>query len=192
MGYGYQPGIAGMKLRGKKMEVRETYTGHLIWRLQILEADGKKEMVLQIKDNDKEKWTNNKILKIHQRFGHASKEKLTQLIKSSEETSISSAVKKLIHRTVEECEVCHANKNQGRRNKSVLYRNQDFNEGVAIDLTEWFDKEENTKRMICHMVDKFSRLSVACFIPNKKPESVIKAIMNEWMSKYGTCEKITS
>ena len=109
--------LPAVKLGGKKLEVRETDTGHLIWRLKILLADEKKEMVLQFKDNEKEKWTLNKILRIHQRFGHASKEKLIQLIDSSERHGISNTVRKLIKNTVENCEICHANQNQGQETR---------------------------------------------------------------------------
>ena len=53
-------------------------------------------------------------------------------------------------------------------------------------MTQWYGKEEKTNKIICHIADEFSRLSAACFVP----ESIIKAILNEWMSKYGTCEKL--
>ena len=43
--------IPVVKLRGKKLEVRETETGHMVWRLRIVEADNKKEMVYQAEDS---------------------------------------------------------------------------------------------------------------------------------------------
>ncbi len=32
-------------------------------------------------------------------------------------------------------------------------------------------------------------MSAACFIPNKKPEGILNAVLTEWLSKYGTCER---
>ena len=45
-------------------------------------------------------------------------------------------------------------------------------------------------QIVFHLIDEFSRLSAACFIPNKAPVSVLRAILDEWMSNYGTCERM--
>ena len=111
--------IPAVKLIGNKLEVRETETGHLIWRLKVLEPGGRKEMVFQIEETEAEKWNENKIRKLHQRLGHASKEKLIQLIDSSEKNGICKLMKRFIQRTAEKCGESYSNTNQGRRNKCV-------------------------------------------------------------------------
>ncbi len=99
-------------------------------------------------------------------------------------------IKQMIHRANDKCEECPANKNRGRRNKLTTYRSQHFNESVTGDLSGWFDRQEKSKKIICYVIDEFSRLSATCFVPDKNPESILKAILKEWISKYGTCEKL--
>ncbi len=90
----------------------------------------------------------------------------------------------------ETCDQCHNNKKKDRKNKMVTYRSGDFNESVSIDLTEWFDKKEGKKKITCHMIDQFSRLSAVTFISDETPNSVMKSVTEQWLSNYGTCQKL--
>ncbi len=103
---------------------------------------------------------------------------------------ITKETKKLIEKVTETCDRCHNNKKQDRKNKMVTYRSEDFNESVSIDLTEWFDKKEGKKKVICHMIDEFSRLSAVSFISDKTPNSVMRSVTEQWISNYGTCQKL--
>ena len=55
----------------------------------------------------------------------------------------------------------------------------EFNEKVAIDLSFYKDK------IILHMVDMWSRLTVSTQIKRKKPSEVIESIMKNWVAYYG-------
>ena len=55
---------------------------------------------------------------------------------------------------------------------------------MAMDITEWHYKGE--KKLILHMIDEFSRLSVAKFINNKRPEAIMKTVFTTWLCVFGT------
>ena len=63
--------------------------------------------------------------------------------------------------------------------KNSTMRAVSFNESVAIDLTEWWDQHSNTKIIICHMIDEYSRLSAAAMVKDKKPETILNVIMTK-------------
>ena len=46
----------------------------------------------------------------------------------------------------------HQNRRQENRNKMITYRTSDFDEVMAIDLTEWYDGRNNKKFIIRHMI----------------------------------------
>ena len=83
---------------------------------------------------------------LHKRLGRASKEKLIQLLENSKE-KLSKAIRRKAIAVVDhwQCEECHKNKKQEKRNKSIAYRSRDFSDAMAIDLTEWFDASNKKK-----------------------------------------------
>ena len=66
-----------------------------------------------------------------------------------------------------------------RRPKNGTVRAVSFNESLAADLTEWWCQKTNSKLFICHIVDEFSRLSAAKIIENKKPETIMDALLEK-------------
>ena len=76
----------------------------------------------------------------------------------------------LIEQTIDDCEVCKDEADRSRRPNNTTIRAVEFNESVAIDLTEWWNEKDKSKHIPCHMVDEYSRLSVAEMIEDKKPE----------------------
>ena len=96
----------------------------------------------------------------------------------------------LIEKTVENCEICSDERKQERKPRNATMRAVSFNEIMAIDLTEWWDETSQSKNVICHMIDEYSRLSVRAVIGDKKPETILNAIMSKWMCIYGTPSKI--
>ena len=177
--------LPAIKLKGKKLNARETNAGHLIWRLEICSPAYNSQAVYKIQpEQNEEEWSTMKINNLHKRLGHASTEKLIQLLDNSRK-KVSKTTRRKVITVVDQCGECHNNKKQENRNKRNAYRSRDFNEVMAIDLTEWYDTENKKKHIICHMIDEFKRLSAATFIPLKNPKSIIEAIMSEWMGHYG-------
>ena len=63
-----------------------------------------------------------------------------------------------------------------------------FNDCMAMDITEWH--KGGRKVMILHMIDEFSRLSVAKFIPDKKPETVMNTMFVNWYCVFGNPKQV--
>ena len=163
--------LPAIKWNGRKLNVLENKNGHLIEKVNINQEPTKMDAVLVTT-----KWDQSELKKLHKRFGHASNEKLRKLLENSK-TGMTKRDKKNLEEVTEACEECFQEKQPGRRNKQTIYRSGDFNETIAIELTEWFDRRQKQKIIICHMIDEFTRLSSAVIIPNKKPESILKARM---------------
>ena len=58
-----------------------------------------------------------------------------------------------------------------------------FNETIAMDLKFYHGK------ILLHLIDHCTRLSASTVIPDKNPDTVIKAIFKIWISVYGSAEK---
>ena len=50
------------------------------------------------------------------------------------------------------------------------------NEIVTIDLKE-FNLNDPKRRYICYFIDKHSRMTIADFILDKKPENIVNSLM---------------
>ena len=59
-----------------------------------------------------------------------------------------------------------------------------FQECIAMDLK--FDKG----RILLHLIDHTTRLSVSSFVKSSEPEVILKAIFKSWIQIYGAPEKI--
>ena len=84
----------------------------------------------------------------------------------------------MIEEVSRECTVCLRFKRTPSRPKTGLPISSNFNECVAIDLK---DRKRN-KSFIIYAVDTFSRLSRGKIIKNKEPATVIKALIDIWIS----------
>ena len=58
-----------------------------------------------------------------------------------------------------------------------------FQECIAMDLK--FDKG----RILLHLIDHTTRLSVSSFVKSSEPEVILKAIFKSWIQIYGAPEK---
>ncbi len=128
--------LLGTKLNGKMNEM-----GHIVLNLQIAEGkhDGRSIRVFHITNKNNTEVNFKQFLNtLHVKIGHASSNKLSRVVENS---SISkdltkSDIKKLVELINYECAICHEADRGDPKNCSL--RATDFNESVAIDLTEWW------------------------------------------------------
>ena len=85
----------------------------------------------------------------------------------------------LIERVVNDCRVCQKFKQSIARPRVTLPKATSFNEVVTLDL-----KEFGTKYVLW-MIDSFSRFMVGKLLSNKKADTVIQAIMDNWCMSLG-------
>ena len=86
----------------------------------------------------------------------------------------------LVDEISSKCDICKEYKKAPLRPVVGLPLANEFNHTVAMDLITipqggW----------ILHLVDVFSRYSVACVRRSKKPASIIDAILKPWISYFG-------
>ena len=118
--------------------------------------------------------------KLHRQFCNCSSNKLKQLIKSSQLWKDDPEVLIIVDEISSKCDVCKMYKKTPLRPVVGLPLASEFNHTVAMDLITiqqgvW----------ILHLVDVFSRYSVACVRRSKKPPTIIEAIFKTWISYFG-------
>ena len=123
--------------------------------------------------------------KLHRQFGHCSAERLTRLIKSSKlwNAENEKALIKEVERVSSVCEICRKYKKTPASPVACLPLANEFNEVVAMDLIVF-----THGKYILHLIDMFTRYSVACVRGSKRQSHIVDAIMKIWVSYFG-CPK---
>ena len=126
-------------------------------------------------------------IKLHRQFAHPTAHKLFKLIDSAgEKWKNNIELKNEIKNVTDQCNTCQIFKKPQPRPVVGLPMASKFLECVAMDLKFY------KKHIILHLIDHATRLSASCFIPSKKPETIIKKIFQIWISVYGSPEKFLS
>ena len=79
---------------------------------------------------------------------------------------------------------CKLYKKMPQKSMVCLPMATEFQETVAMDL-----KFYNDKKMLLHLVDHSTGLSVSSFIPNKNPDKILTYRFKIWISVCGAPEK---
>ena len=106
------------------------------------------------------------IRKIHIQFGHASEKQLKDTLSNAD--CLTPDLSKCIEEVVSSCDTCLKCKKPTLRPVVGLNRAKTFNDVVAMDL-KFID---NSKIIILHMIDMFSKYSRAVIVPSKHPEVI--------------------
>jgi len=121
--------------------------------------------------------------KLHRQFGHCSAERLTKLIqmsklwKNENEKNLIAEV----NRVSNQCNICKQYKKSPPTPVVSLPLAKEFNDVVAMDLIVITHGV-----YILHIIDLFTRYSVACVRNSKRPNQIVDAIMKTWVSYFGT------
>ncbi len=188
-------------LYGTKISGSNNSSGHLVLNMAINKSAtiGTDECeapqcVFHLRDHETLAKTRFQMaVNLHKRFGQAHSAQLAKMIEHSEHCSKwpnVQAMRKDVEHITQDCNVCYEKRKRPNRPKNAFQRATRFNECVAIDLTEWLNKKNGSKNIIIHMIDEFSRLSVAKIIQNKQPETIVSTIFSQWFCAYGTPKQI--
>ena len=123
-------------------------------------------------------------MKIYKQFAHCSSEKLNALLREAGVSVTVDRVKSVIH----DCDVCQRFGRALPRPVVGLPLAQEWNHTVSLDLHEVSGSGHSLWYL--HMIDVFSRLSVAVFITNKRPTTNITAIFRNWCLSFGYPEAV--
>ena len=175
------------QLNGEMVRLRTTTAGHFIINLLQDEENDCLFLVEQVLAIDiltaDPKTQFQMLTKIHKQFGHRPKQAFVDVLKNAEawDPSFSSMLNKII----DACEGCILRKRTPDRPAVAMSMARNVNDVVAMDL-----KKLKNGKHILYIIDTFSRFTMAKIIPRKKPEEVIDAIMEKWISILGTPTKL--
>ena len=144
-----------------KLKLNCTSTGHYVVPVTVTQADSNEvNFVFNLeclsKLSRREKM--GKAMKIHRQFSHASKEKLTKLLKNG--GCEDAEFLECLSECCDKCSTCQQFKKPPLRPIVGFPVTSKFNEMVCMDLKE----HEHTKVWILHLIDSASRYLAACLI----------------------------
>ena len=123
-------------------------------------------------------------LKLHRQFAHCTADRLIRLLKSAgspwnSDTELFDHIQNLN----KSCQTCLQYRQPKPRPVVGLPTATRFGEKIAMDL-KFYDS-----KIILHMIDHATRFSMAASVPNKKPDTIVKAMFNKWIGIFGAPEK---
>ena len=176
---------------GREVKLKTVEAGHYAIELEDWDEDDKEVNEVMIgKTEEKEEkdqtempkmWDQDKdkrekqILKIHQQMGHPSIKVFKRMISMS--TGFSKEIDDYVNTLYETCVTCIKHGKGKTRPKICAPLSQEVNSTVAMDLKIW----PKFSSIILYITCLFSRYTMGVTIPDKKPESVVKAFMDNWV-----------
>ena len=157
-------------------------SGHFMVPLTVLTAYHEDQIVLHLQNFNSlsADALDKKALKLHRTLGHCSKEKLIKLVKNSKDFNDKRFVQS-IKNVCSNCKVCEKFRRPPLEPCVALPLAENFNDVVCMDL-----KVVDQKYLIIHLIDAFSRYSVASIIPSKHADVIVHAISEKWIAYFGS------
>ena len=176
------------ELDGIRINLREDEQGHL--RLPIFKREIE-ELMLEGWKGLSHKEIRGAIMKLHLQFGHGSGEKIWKITEEakwsdglSEEEK--EEIRKLITDLISVCEVCKKYKRNPGKPVVGFSWSRVFNEVLSLDVGEL----EGRKFLV--IVDMATRYCQAYWIADKRPDTIIKTLIDGWFAFFGAPSKILS
>ena len=169
-------------INGQPIRVDTTSAGHFILNL-FGDNEHQDTMLMQeihainlLEENDD---VQLKMLhKLHKQFGHRPKKVFVELLKSAEQWD--KKFSQMIDKIIDGCEGCILRKRSPDKPAVALPMAKDFNHILSMDLKKWDDRH-----YILYFVDMFTRYTVGTVITDKKPETTVAKLFDNWI-KYFT------
>ena len=176
---------------GEKIPLITTASGHYaipitrpIHLVNELDTGKRSNITLAVSE---EKSSHDVALKLHRQFAHASEQKLLGLINNAGHPwSNNEELKSEIKKVCDECKTCKVYRRPPPRPVVSLPTATRFKETVALDLKFY------NGMILIHMIDHATRLSCSSVIPNKKPETIVKHMLSNFIQVYGQAESFLS
>ena len=149
------------------LSLAECETDQAVWRLH--DVLGHRSFLTALLSNDEEK----EIMKVHRYFGHRSGRKIWELFAKSGRLNDK---KKAVLDLLDRCKSCKLMKKTPPRPRVGLPVANTFNEIVGLDL-----KIFSTGQHILWMVDHFTKVIKGKVISDKRPDTIVSAIIEKWI-----------
>ena len=168
-------------INGKLIRVDTTSAGHFILNLF---GDNERQDTMLMQEicavnmlKESEEVQMQLLHKLHKQFGHRPKRVFVELIKSAEQWD--PKFSKMIDQIIDGCEGCILRKRSPDRPAVALPMAKDFNHILAMDLKKWDDKN-----YILYFVDMFTKYTVGVVIQDKKPETIVAKLFDNWIRYF--------
>ena len=172
------------------MEVmlREDERGHL--RMTMREIKEEKVMLEGWREKNHREIKRD-VEKLHLQFGHGSGGKIWSLLEEAQWTDGVSEekrndMKKMVMEVIANCKVCAKYKRNPAKPVVGFPWSKTFNETIAVDLGEI----EGRRFLV--MVDMMTRYCQAKWLKDKRPDSIMKTLIDGWFALFGAPCKILS
>ena len=165
---------------GEEVPMKLSRTGHYCVPLVSEDKSGMVKNVLftsPVDPSDSNKSNHKKVLKLHKQFAHPAPDRLKRLIWDSGVKD--TAIDKTVDEVSQNCDICKRFRRSPARPVVTFPLATEFNETIAMDI-----KFINS-RPVLHLIDHATRYSRACLLANKKPMSVVQAIITHWIQVFG-------
>ena len=116
-----------------------------------------------------------RVNKVHRYFGHRSGRRTWELFAKADKLK---GKRQEVLDVIDRCKVCSQMRKAPQRPKVGMPVTNDFNEIVGMDLKV---VNKNKGEYILWMVDLFTKLIKGKYIKNKKPSTIIEAIISTWI-----------
>lgn len=166
---------------GNPVELQFTSTGH--YCIDI--TDTSDSEVLIVNENMDDSSKDKMLTKLHQQFGHASAEKLKQLLKSA--GTDNSDILNRLEGIILKRDTCRKHAKPSPKPIVGFSWANDHNQTVAVDLHQL---EPNLWYL--HITDEFSRFSAGCISNTKRSSVFVENFMKYWISIHGAPQRLLS
>ena len=133
------------------------------------EIMGYNSLITMLLDKEEE----DEVKKVHRYFGHKSGRKVWDLFAKAGRLA---GKKKAVLKLLEDCRICKEHKKTPQRPRVGMPIANSFNEVVGLDL-----KVLGDGTYILWLVDMFSRGLKGAHIKDKRPETIVNAIISTWI-----------
>ena len=128
-------------------------------------------------------------IKLHRAFGHASADRIIQVLKQSDNYDVS--LDKDLRKIEKNCEFCNRYRRRVADPSVSIGISENFNDLVCVDL-KFLKEDDGTMTIILHMIDHLTKFSMAKVVKNKTGQEITEAILMKWISIFGPPKAILS
>ena len=169
---------------GQNVKLQQTSSGHYCVDLRNDKQTEDSEVLVVLEEMDtKDKET--AVKKLHRQFGHASEQKLGDLLKKANVQD--KEIYDVLTKVTNDCELCAKFKKTPSRPAVSLPLASDFNELISVDLHQL---EQSVWYL--HIIDIFTRFSAGCIVRTKDASVIGDKIIKNWIGIFGPPKKLFS
>ena len=174
---------------GKEVQLKENHAGHYVAQFEDFLYDNQECAVMVTTFANKTgKELHDDVVRMHKGLGHPSRASMERMIRACGD--FTKDIDLVLNKLYETCESCLKHGKSKPTPKVSPPTAYDVNDTISIDL-KIFQKKQ---KIILYIIDEFSRYVTAVVIPDKRGETVVKALLDKWIlgTPYGPPKQLKS